>query len=242
MTIDEYYDNVLKKANNDYERYAINMYRDYLKEREFKYSVDGIKYIRSLELFGKEICDELDIDIMERWCKIDEYRDTYLSECGLVWSFVTNKFRALCFSPHGRKRNSSKIYPKISCRNYKTTKLHRLLAKYYIPNPNNYNVVRHLNDDTLDWRLENLEWGTLKDNTNDRIRNGHKISHSKEGDERISKLKSKPVKVTDRNGNVMNFKSLTEASEKLNYHMSTILRAKRKRKCTTRGHFFEVIG
>lgn len=31
--------------------------------------------------------------------------------------------------------------------------LHRLVAMAYIPNPNNYPIVRHLNDNTLDNRL-----------------------------------------------------------------------------------------
>lgn len=36
--------------------------------------------------------------------------------------------------------------------------LHRLVAMAYIPNPNNYPIVRHLNDNPLDSRLANLAW------------------------------------------------------------------------------------
>lgn len=45
--------------------------------------------------------------------------------------------------------------------------LHRLVAMAYIPNPNNYPIVRHLNDNPLDNRLANLAWGTQKDNVKD---------------------------------------------------------------------------
>lgn len=47
--------------------------------------------------------------------------------------------------------------------------LHRLVAMAYIPNPNNYPIVRHLNDNPLDNRLANLAWGTQKDNVKDSL-------------------------------------------------------------------------
>lgn len=50
--------------------------------------------------------------------------------------------------------------------------LHRLLGIHFIPNPQNYPLVRHLNDNKLDFSIGNLAWGTKKDNTNDRIING----------------------------------------------------------------------
>lgn len=50
--------------------------------------------------------------------------------------------------------------------------LHRLLAIHFIENPENLPIVRHLNDNKLDFRLENLAWGTKKDNADDRVLNG----------------------------------------------------------------------
>lgn len=50
--------------------------------------------------------------------------------------------------------------------------LHRLLAMIFIPNPDGYEVVRHLNDVSDDNRLENLAWGTHQDNCLDKVRNG----------------------------------------------------------------------
>ena len=60
-----------------------------------------------------------------------------------------------------------------------TKKIHVLLAKHFIPNPNNYPVVRHLNDNKLDNRLENLAWGTYKDNMQDAIKNGKTLKGEK---------------------------------------------------------------
>lgn len=54
----------------------------------------------------------------------------------------------------------------------KNIKLHRILAEAYIPNPHHYPLVRHLNGDAKDNRLENLAWGTDKDNRMDAINMG----------------------------------------------------------------------
>lgn len=45
--------------------------------------------------------------------------------------------------------------------------LHRLLAQMFVPNPENLPVVRHLNDNPRDYRLDNLAWGTQYDNLHD---------------------------------------------------------------------------
>lgn len=49
-------------------------------------------------------------------------------------------------------------------------RLHRLLAEAFLPGRGE--VVRHLNDDRLDNRIENLAWGSRADNQQDAIRNG----------------------------------------------------------------------
>ena len=42
--------------------------------------------------------------------------------------------------------------------------IHRLVAKTFIPNPNNYTVVDHINENKLDNNVENLRWCTLQQN------------------------------------------------------------------------------
>ncbi len=43
-------------------------------------------------------------------------------------------------------------------------KIHRLVATYFIPNPNNYEFVNHINFDRKDNRIENLEWVSRREN------------------------------------------------------------------------------
>lgn len=44
--------------------------------------------------------------------------------------------------------------------------IHRLIAKYFIPNPDSKPYVDHINTDRLDNRPENLRWVTQKENMN----------------------------------------------------------------------------
>lgn len=42
--------------------------------------------------------------------------------------------------------------------------VHRLVAQNFIPNPNNYPIVMHLDNDTSNCHINNLKWWTASDN------------------------------------------------------------------------------
>jgi len=59
--------------------------------------------------------------------------------------------------------------------------IHRLVAEYFIPNPENKKYVNHLNCDRADNRVENLEWCTAKENTDYTMQVGNVVRDVKTG-------------------------------------------------------------
>lgn len=90
----------------------------------------------------------------------------YISTDGRVLSIQTNKI----LKPY--RHNDYLTFDLHIDNEIVKTSVHRLLGECFIPNPNNYPLVRHLNDIRSDNRLVNLAWGTKSDNGYDAARNG----------------------------------------------------------------------
>lgn len=98
---------------------------------------------------------------------IDEYPNYTIDIKGNIYNLISKKY--LLFS------NKDNSYPRIILRNKisKSYALHILLAKHFIPNPENKPIVNHINADKNDYRLENLEWTTYSENTKHAIKIGN---------------------------------------------------------------------
>ena len=89
-----------------------------------------------------------------------------VTSCGRVWSYRNNKF----LKP-GTDRGGYQYV--ILCKNgyEKTVMVHRLIAKAYIPNPENLLFINHKDEvKTHNW-IGNLEWCTREYNNNYGTRN-----------------------------------------------------------------------
>lgn len=74
----------------------------------------------------------------------------------------------------------------------KSSTVHRLVAKAFVPNPMDLPMVNHKNEDKTDNRADNLEFCTQSYNNNYGTRN-----------ERAAKANSKPVLQYDKSGNLV---------------------------------------
>ena len=88
--------------------------------------------------------------------------------------------------------------------------IHRLVAKTHIPNPNNLPIVRHLDDNPSNNCIDNLAWGTQKDNHNDSVRNGtYKSIKNEDREKGLDKVR-RPV-YSEKDGKRREYKSIADA-------------------------------
>jgi len=108
-------------------------------------------------------------------------------------------------------------------------KIHRMVALYFIDNPDNKPFVNHKNGNKLDNRLENLEWNTNQENIIHGYENGLNI----EGLSAVIQYDKKGIEIIEE------FKSISEASKKLNINQSLISACCRGKQKQTHGYNFK---
>ena len=117
--------------------------------------------------------------------------------------------------------------------NTKKIKLaHRLVAKAFIPNPNNYPQINHKDENIKNNNVNNLEWCTAKYNANYGSRNARCL----EGNKRFFKK----VKQFDKNHNLIKeYQSLGIASREINGDISAIIRVCKGKQKTAYNYIWE---
>ena len=137
--------------------------------------------------------------------KIAGYEDYLIYEDGRVFSTKSDKFLKHNISSCG--------YPSVELFNNEGSArktIHRLVAEAFIPNPDNYPQINHIDENKLNPSVENLEWCTAKYNMNYGI--GAKMRHSKidystqarkDNMRAVAMKRRRPVEQYDREGNLV---------------------------------------
>lgn len=98
--------------------------------------------------------------------------------------------------------------------NTRIKKIHRLVAQAFVPNPNDYNIVNHIDENKTNNYFENLEWVTSKENANHGTRN-----------QRIKKAVSNRVAQYTIDGQLIKvWNSMSEAAKSFGASTTTYIR------------------
>ena len=121
----------------------------------------------------------------------------------------------------------------------KQRRVHILVAESYLPNPNNYPVVMHIDNNKANPNVNNLQWGTVSQNTKSAFNDGLQIN-----DKSWEDSQSVHVCVFDMNKKLIEkYGSISEASRQLHITKTTILNqcnhgVKTKPRC---GYYFRYL-
>lgn len=135
---------------------------------------------------------------MEVWKNIEGYENYIVSNMGKVKNIITGKVL--------KQHNSGNGYLHVCLYNKehkgRTIMVHRLVAKAFIPNPNNLPQINHIDECKENNCFSNLEWCTSEENIN------HGTHNFRTG---YNNPNRKPIYSVDINGNVVYYDSARDA-------------------------------
>lgn len=122
----------------------------------------------------------------------------------------------------------------------RTFRIHRLVAEYFLDNPEHKEQVNHIDCNKNNNRADNLEWCTNKENVHHAIKNGLWKSvfdgALKENDNRKKKIIAKNIETKEEKI----FESVADAERYFNTrHITDVLKGKRSQ---AKGYHFSYIG
>jgi NUMOD4 motif/HNH endonuclease/NUMOD1 domain len=101
--------------------------------------------------------------VQEEWRDIPGYDMYQASNLGNVKNKKLDKQLAKCQSDRGYERLTLRKTQSDGKKIYVTEDVHRLVAKAFLPNPENKKTVNHKNKVRNDNRIDNLEWATYSE-------------------------------------------------------------------------------
>lgn len=137
-----------------------------------------------------------------------------ITSCGKVWSYKSKKF----LKPWSNGRGYLKV--NLWKNGIPEKKLiHRLVAEAYLPNPNNYDTVDHIDFNRTNNCVNNLQWMSL-----------HENCKKKRNNRKIYCLENEKI-----------YESQTQAAEELGIDRSNICNVCNGRRNTAGGYHFKFV-
>ena len=132
---------------------------------------------------------------------------------------------------------NDKGYRMFNCK-YKNKNLacciHRLLAIKYIPNPNNYPIINHIDGNKLNNSIDNLEWCSYSHNTKEAVRLGL-MDYSNN-----TNVPKKVIQINKDTKEIIKiYNSIIEASKELKINRTGITKCCRGRLKTSGGYIWK---
>lgn len=181
---------------------------------------------------------------MEIWRDIDGFEGRYqISSEGRiksvdVYTIDTIGRRQLHRGKFLKVRYDKDGYKKVSLYDGKTYSIHRLVAQTFIPNPNDYPIINHKDENKQNNCVENLEWCTYKYNVN----YGTAIDRRKANTDYVEKSKKQYKRIVQNTLNdvyIKEWSSIKEAADCLNLDNGSICKCLKGKVKTCGGYKWE---
>ena len=162
---------------------------------------------------------------MELWKEIVNFPGYEVSTYGRVRSYMNNRHGIGDSEKYLKFIENHNGYFTVCLGRGNRRLVSRLVAEAFIPNPNNYPIVRHMDDNPHNNNVKNLKWGTQEDNMQDCVRHGRLVGDTSSA---ILARSKKVLAVNMTTGEELIFNSYNEAARYLNIPNQSISKVTRK--------------